>query len=172
MPVGRLSGKVVGLLPCPHSVIEIREWEIVSRSHADRARPRPSSATEAWRRKVRLLRLADLDGRTKARRAADAMLADLLNDLGGPDHVSTVKRALAEHASILAAMSEHSAARFLAGEAIDVAEYATLTNSLRRLLCDVGLERLSKDITPDLATYLQGEAAYEATRLHARGTRG
>lgn len=119
----------------------------------------PAVASVKGGGKVRLMRLADLDGRTRARRAADRMLADLLSDMGGGDRVSTAKRALAEHAAVLNAMASDQGARYLSGEPIDVTEFATIANALRRLLCDVGLQRVPRDVTPDLQSYLKGSAA-------------
>jgi hypothetical protein len=108
--------------------------------------------------KKRLMRLADLDGRTRARRAADQMLADLLSDMGGADRVSTAKRALAEHAAVLNAMACDQGARYLSGEPVDVTEFATTANALRRLLSDFGLERRARDVTPPLHDYIRGQA--------------
>ena len=109
--------------------------------------------------KVRLLCLGDLDGRTKARKAADKLLAELISDMGGDAHVSAGRRALAEHAAILAAMAEHQGAQFLSGTPIDIGEYTTTTNALRRLLTDIGLERRSRDVTPPLADYISRQKA-------------
>ena len=105
------------------------------------------------------MRLADLDGRTKARKAADAMFQDLISDMGGEQHVSAGKRALAESAAVLKAAADDMGARYLLGEGVDIAAYATITNALRRLLADIGLERRSRDITPDLSRYIEGKAS-------------
>jgi hypothetical protein len=91
--------------------------------------------------KVRLLRLADLDGRTKARRAAERLFNELIEDLGGADNVSAAQRVLAETAAVTQAMSEHQAASWLGGEPVDINGFATVANTLRRLLSDLGLER-------------------------------
>jgi len=109
-------------------------------------------------RKVRLMCLADLDGRTKARKAADKLLSDLVSDMGGAAQVSAGRMALAEHAAVLDAMAKHQGALFLRGDPIDVSEYGTLTNALRRLLETIGLERRAKDITPSLSNYLASKA--------------
>ena len=111
--------------------------------------------------KVKLLRLDDLDGRTKAKRAAQRMFNELLSDLGGEEHVSAGQRAIAESAAVLKAMADDQGARFLGGEPIDVTGFATIANSLRRLLCDLGLERKQRDVTPTLTAYLKhkGSAA-------------
>lgn len=112
--------------------------------------------------KARLLTLSDLDGRTKARKDADAFLNAVISDLGGEKHVPAGKRALAEHAAIMNAMAIHEGARFLSGEPVSIADYTTLTNALRRLLETVGLERVAKDITPNLRQYAASKSAERA----------
>ena len=88
------------------------------------------------------MRLADLDGRTKVRKAAEKMFNDLVEDMGGERHViGAGKRAIAESAAVLKAAADDMGARYLIGEPIDITAYATIANSLRRLLVDVGLER-------------------------------
>ena len=49
-------------------------------------------------------------------------------------------------------MAEADAA---SGKPLIIAEYATATNTLRRLLLDLGLERRMRDITPNIDTYLR-----------------
>jgi hypothetical protein len=56
-------------------------------------------------------------------------------------------------------MVEDMAARWLAGEPIDPAVFATLTNSERRLYETCGLRRTPRDVTPSLREYLQDKAA-------------
>jgi hypothetical protein len=45
-------------------------------------------------------------------------------------------------------------ALWVAGQAFDVAQYATLANVQRCVLADVGLKRVVRDITPSLSEYL------------------
>jgi hypothetical protein len=109
-------------------------------------------------RKVRLRTLADIDRRTTAARAAIDLRDSIINDLGGADAVSAMKRAVIDNAATLGAMLEDMAASYLAGEGADLALYATLANAQRRLLADLGLERRARDITPSLADYVKGKA--------------
>lgn len=118
-----------------------------------------SEASEKGGGKLRLLTLADLDGRTRARKQADDAYAAMCSDLGGEDHLSTSRRLLAQHAAVMHAMAEDQAARFLKGEPVDVGGYATLTNSLRRLLETVGLNRVARDATPKLRNIIEGAKA-------------
>jgi hypothetical protein len=104
------------------------------------------------------MRLGDLDGRTRARREAERLFREMIADMGGEEQVSAGKRALAEAASVTKAMCDDVGARFLLGESIDPAGYATLTNSLRRLVESCGLERRVRD-APTLQQYLAARSA-------------
>jgi hypothetical protein len=62
-------------------------------------------------------------------------------------------------AATLAVWCEQAEAEMAAGKDIDIGEFTTATNALRRLLQDIGLERKAKDIT-DLHSYIRkGQAA-------------
>jgi hypothetical protein len=109
--------------------------------------------------------LPDIDGRTVwARRCRD--LVELhLADKGGEANVSEGERAIIRRAAVLIVELERQEAAFAAaGGAPDIASldaYQRASNSLRRLLEAVGLERRAKDITPSLQQYLAGKARSE-----------
>ena len=109
--------------------------------------------------------VAGVDGRgTWARRLRD--LIELhLNDLGGPDAVSSAERSIVRRAATLTVELEHLEARFaLAGEAeaADLDLYQRTAGNLRRLLEAVGLERRARDITPSLEAFV---AAHDAAKV-------
>ena len=106
--------------------------------------------------KRRLKSLADLDRRTTAARHAYALRDQIIADLGGLPALSAMQRALIDHVATLAAALGDMAAKYLAGENTDMIQYATLANSQRRLLAELGLERRALDVTPDLRDYIQG----------------
>jgi len=56
---------------------------------------------------------------------------------------------------------EQAEAEAAAGKPLNIGEYATATNTLRRLLQDIGLERRMRDITPRFSDYLQAKAGDE-----------
>lgn len=114
---------------------------------------------------ARLKSLDDLDGRTKQYRDAKVMIADLIGDLGGADRVTTAERALVERAALLSAMCQHLEATWLAGNKIFAPEYASLTNTLRRVLLALGLERRPRDVSPGAATERALAELREASRL-------
>jgi hypothetical protein len=82
--------------------------------------------------KLQLMTIDDLDGRTLAARRAKQLVGAIEEDLGGELTVS--QRQLATHAAILGAMIESMSARWLQGEAVDLANYALLINAQRRIL--------------------------------------
>ncbi len=106
----------------------------------------------------RELFLADVDGRSREARRYRDVFAALLAHLGGEDHASETKRHLAKRASALIVWCEVEEAQLATGETLDVQTYTTAVNALRRLLCDLGLERAARDVTPPLAEYLAAKA--------------
>jgi hypothetical protein len=60
---------------------------------------------------------------------------------------------------VTGAMIEDLEARWLAGEPIDPALYATLGNAQRRLFETIGLKRQARDVTPALQAYVAGKTA-------------
>ena len=57
------------------------------------------------------------------------------------------------HYCLVQAMSAKEA-EAAGGKSLNIGEYATATNTLRRLLLDLGLERRMRDITPRIDAYL------------------
>jgi hypothetical protein len=104
-----------------------------------------------------------VDGRSSwARRLRDVIELHL-NDLGGPDAVSSAKRSIVRRAATLTVELERLESRFAqAGEAdaADLDLYQRTAGNLRRLLEAVGLERVARDVTP-LQEYLEAKASEE-----------
>ena len=106
--------------------------------------------------------LAGVDGRSVWARRFRDLLAAHVEDLGGPDVVSEAERSLLRRASALEVELERLEARFAAAgdggpDVADLDLYQRTTNTLRRLLDTVGLERRSRDVTPDALSYAKGE---------------
>ena len=105
---------------------------------------------------------SEIDGRSAwARR-----MRDLINlhvaDLGGPDAISEAERSLIRRAATIATELERMEAQFAqAGEAdpdaLDL--YGRQAGVLKRILEGLGLRRRPRDVTPDLRTYIEGQAA-------------
>jgi hypothetical protein len=96
--------------------------------------------------------LAGIDGRSVLARRVREVLGQIITDMGGDP--SEAQLAIAKRAATLVTWCESVEASFLNGEEFDVAIYGTSVNTLRRLLESVGLERRSKDITPNLRDYV------------------
>ena len=98
--------------------------------------------------KAKLLTLGNLDKRGRAYRKTVEIISALEGDLGGDP--TTAQRQLIQRAALTAALVEDIEVRWLGGEMIDPVVHATLTNSLRRLLATIGLERRPRDVTADI----------------------
>lgn len=97
--------------------------------------------------------LAGVDGRSTMARRFREITTEIETDLGGD--LTEAQRAILARAATLAVWCEEREVELAKGEIFDAQEYATIANSLRRLLTDLGLQRVSKDVTPDLATYIR-----------------
>ena len=104
------------------------------------------------------LLLEGVDGRSWGARRFRELVADLAEHLGG-GAITAPQEAIVRRAAQLMVWSEEREAAFARGEDFDVTTYATVANSLRRLLTDLGLERKVRDVTPDLRDYLATRAA-------------
>lgn len=79
-------------------------------------------------------------------------MSELVSDIGGDP--SGAQTAIIRRACTLIVTCEQAEAELLAGSKLEVAEFVTATNALRRLLVDLGLERRARDVTPSLAAYV------------------
>lgn len=109
--------------------------------------------------------LNGVDGRSVwARRFRDLM--DLhLADKGGPDAVSEGERSIIRRAAALEVELERLEVKFAtSGEAAaaDLDLYGRTSNTLRRHLEAVGLQRRPRDVTPSLDAYLRSKAEGQA----------
>ena len=119
--------------------------------------PKPQAGTSVGNGKDIL---PGVDGRSVAMRRYKEILGQLVRDMGGDP--SEAKSIIAKRSATLAVWCENAEADMANGLPIDIGEFTTATNALRRLLTDIGLERKARDITPTLQQYLaqnRGEAA-------------
>jgi hypothetical protein len=103
--------------------------------------------------------LEGVDGRSVLARRYRDILASLVSDMGGDP--SEAQNLIARRASTLAVWCELAEAGMAKGDYLDIAEFTTATNALRRLLADIGLERRARDLTPSVDSYLARIAADE-----------
>jgi hypothetical protein len=83
-------------------------------------------------RKLRLLTLDDLDGRTRARRHADELRERLISERGGADRLDAMRLAYTSTWAAFTALIEDQLTRLFLGEPIDPARIATIANARRR----------------------------------------
>jgi hypothetical protein len=100
--------------------------------------------------------LDNVDGRSAVARRYRDVLNELISDLGGDP--SGAQSAIARRAAALCVVCEQAEAEMVAGGVLDLAEFTTAANSLRRLLSDLGLERRLKDVSPSLASYVASKS--------------
>jgi hypothetical protein len=122
------------------------------RAASVRRRSRQHSAVTNGKR----LFVADGDGRGPWARRLRDIIALHVTDQGGPDAISEAKCSLIRRAGALTVELERIEAKFATGTAgeNDFGAYVTGTNSLRRVLEAIGLDRVARNVTPDLRTYL------------------
>lgn len=99
--------------------------------------------------------LDNVDGRSARVRRYRDLMSELTSDMGGDP--SGAQTAIIRRACTLIVTCEQAEAEMLAGGILDLGEFTTAANSLRRLLSDLGLERRAKDISPSLATYIEAK---------------
>src|SRR5215217_2361341 len=95
--------------------------------------------------------LPDIDHRSTWVRRFRDVLALHLADLGGEDRVTAAEKALARRAACLVVELEQMERAFAlqgCSEACQLTEYGRASNTLRRLLESLGLQRRPKDVTP------------------------
>jgi len=117
-----------------------------------KATPPPEFKT---RRGTGAVVLAGVDGRSMMARRFREITSGIEDDLGGD--LTEAQRALLARAATLACWCEEREAELANGEQFDAGEYATISNALRRILSDLGLHRVSRDVTPTLADYINAK---------------
>lgn len=103
----------------------------------------------------------EVDGRTLPARRYRSVCSEIASDIGG--NPSAGQWLIIQRAAGLTVQCELLDASILSGEAVDVAAYTTLTNSLVRTLKTLGLERRAKDISPAATIDAHAAAVREST---------
>ncbi|TDK49707.1 hypothetical protein E1832_08600 [Antarcticimicrobium luteum] len=119
-----------------------------------KAPPKPEFRT---RRGTGAVVLAGVDGRSLMARRFREIVTGVEADLGGD--LTEAQTALLARAATLAIWCEEREAELARGEQFDAAEYATIANAMRRLLADLGLNRVARDVTETLDQYLAKKGA-------------
>lgn len=104
--------------------------------------------------------LTNLDHRLPWARRLKDLIGDITSDLGGPDNISEAERVLVRRAAMMTLQAELMEQRFSQNEdgaasSQQIECYGRTTNTLRRTLEALGLERRAKTIVPKLSEYLE-----------------
>lgn len=94
-----------------------------------------------------------VDGRSLLGRAVRDRFNSLVQDLGGPDHLSHQERSMCMRATWLQLLLEHEETRIAEGGGIDIPPHVALVNSLLQVYRALGLKRRAKEVK--LADYLR-----------------
>lgn len=119
-----------------------------------KAPPPPQFST---RKGTGAVMLTGIDGRSLMARRFREIVSGIESDLGGD--LTEAQRHLVARAATLAIWCEERESELGEGGEFDAGAYATISNALRRLLSDLGLERRARDVTPRLSDYLAGKGA-------------
>lgn len=121
--------------------------------------PPPPTARSAVANGSRLF-VEGLDGRSALARRYRDLVIEFTADLG--DDPTAAQKQLIRRAASLSTWCEAVEVRLANGEDVDIGPLTTAANSLRRILLDIGLRRVPRDVTPTLHDYLasgQGSGA-------------
>ena len=116
--------------------------------------------------------LPGVDGRSPWVRRCKDVIAAHLSDLGGADNTSAAERSIIRRAAVLTTELEVLEVRFAkAGEAsaADLEVYQRCSNSLRRLLEAIGLQRRPREVGPTLSDLLIEQQQQRETNEVADG---
>jgi hypothetical protein len=107
----------------------------------------------------------NMDGRSAWVRRTKDLIALHLSDLGGADHATAAEMSIVRRIAVLSVELESLEATFATkgaatGDQLDL--YSRVSNSLRRMLESVGLERRSLDVTPTIDEFLAEHARSKA----------
>ena len=107
---------------------------------------------------VLALRPDELDRRTRAYRRFDEIRSAIYADCGGKDTLSETRLQVIDRFVMMCVWSEAQDAAALAGADVDLDLYSRVTGHARRLAETIGLDRVARDVTPNLADYLRSRA--------------
>jgi hypothetical protein len=112
--------------------------------------------------------LTNTDHRTAWMRRLRDLIALHTGDLGGESFVSESEQRLIRRAAMLTIQLEMMDSKFALNEGeasrVDLETYQRCSNSLRRLLESLGLQRRQRDVTPSVDQYLAHSNQIEMER--------
>ncbi|MBC6714698.1 hypothetical protein H9Q09_00670 [Aurantimonas sp. DM33-3] len=119
---------------------------------------RSSAARAAVSNGTRLL--SGVDGRSASARRFRDLVRSLSDELGGEASLTEPQRAMVRHAAGVMIQAERMQSAIVRGETIDAEQLVRLSNTLARMMKDIGVKaQAAKPKAPDLASYLGGRVA-------------
>lgn len=103
--------------------------------------------------------LPNVDGRSATARRFRDICSAIIVDQGGLDRLSESRLQLIRRFAAAAVLAEQMESKLVEGTAIDLSEHAQLASTLCRLASRIGIDRISRDLTPTLAEYLAQKQA-------------
>jgi hypothetical protein len=104
----------------------------------------------------------EADGRSAWSRRYKNLVEAHVSDLGGVDGLSEAKKQLIRRAATIEAELERQEGALATGESIDLDAFGRASNSLRRILESIGLERAKKEFS--LTEYLAAIPAKQESK--------
>jgi hypothetical protein len=98
--------------------------------------------------------LDGVDGRSHVARRYRELGALISSDLGGSDHLTEAQKQLVRSAAGLIVLRERLDVRAAQGEGVNSGEYCAISNTLRRVLATIGLQRVPIDVTESVEARL------------------
>ena len=87
-----------------------------------------------------------VDGRTMEARRFRDVLAGIMSDLGGADHLSEAQQQLARRAALMSVKCEVMEGEAVQGRDIDLEQFGRLTDRLGRAFHRLGLKRVAREV--------------------------
>jgi hypothetical protein len=129
--------------------------EIAAHKPSDNERQAPRKPTARSRVSNGRDLLPGIDGRSIVARRYRDIAAAILADQGGEAQCSESRKQLIRRFAAAAVLAEQLESRLANGEQIDIAEHATLSSTLVRLGSRIGIDRVPRNVTPSLSSYLE-----------------
>ena len=123
--------------------------------HSARARPRLATIKSKVTNGRRVFAVGG-DGRGAWTRRWKDIVELHVADAGGRDQMTEAMLSLCRRAATLEIQLEQLECRMSEGDDVDIEIYGRIASHLRRILETLGVERKSRDVTPDLRSYLAG----------------
>ena len=102
--------------------------------------------------------LPSVDGRSLLARRYRDIANQVAVDAGGADCLSEAKLQLIRRFSAVACLAEAMESKLAQGKQIDITEHSLLCSTMTRLAQRIGVERVPKNVAPNLEQYLSSNA--------------